>query len=187
MRLWLRRNHALAWVILAIVVLSLASLIKEGLLSPDWLKKNQDLIGTTSTVITTALVVLAALASYFRFFHGRLLNPKLRIGTAYGLIEIDDGNLHWLDVELENTGPIALWGYNVTIVASFDQDNHHVHLHSLASKEDSGDPAIDPGETAYEHGTIKVPKEADFITFRIEVRSPAGTTWDRCVTVSNRT
>ena len=166
MRFWLRRNHALAWAILAIVVLSVASLMKVELISADSLKKNQDLIGTTSTVITTALVILAALASYFRFFHGRLLNPKLRIGTTSGLIEVDDGHLYWLDVELENTGSVALWGYHVTIVASFDQADHDVHLDSLASKDDSGDHVIDPGETAYEHGTIKVPKESQFVTFR---------------------
>jgi hypothetical protein len=115
-----------------------------------------------------------------------LHSPKLRIGTASGLIEVDDGNVHWLDVELENTGSVALWDYKVTIVASIDQAGDAVQLHSRASKEHDGHHIIDPGETAYEHGTIKVPKEVDFFTFRIEVHGPTGSTWDRCVTVSNR-
>jgi hypothetical protein len=102
------------------------------------------------------------------------------------MILTEDQDLHWLDVALENTGSTTLWDYSVRITAEFDRTQNDVQLHSLASMSKEGVHAIDPGETAYEHGTIKVSKEVDFLTFRIEVKNANGTTWDRCITVSNR-
>ncbi len=185
MRVWLRRNHALAWTYLISVALILAILVKWGVISGDLIKKKKDLIDATGTILTTTLVLIAALASYFRFFHGRLLNPKLCINSTHGLVEVEGGILHWLDVELENKGSAALWDYKVTITAITDKINSEVQLHSLASTKKKSLHVIDPGETAYEHGTVRVSKETEFLTFKIEVRDSTGTTWDKCLTVSS--
>lgn len=186
MRLWLMRNHVVSWIIILIVALFIANLAKQGFLSLEGINENKDIIGTVSTILTTMLVLLAGLVSYFRFFHGRLFSPKLCIDAASDLIENEDGNLHWIDVELENRGSITIWDYKIRITVNFGQTDKDVRLHSLASTEKGGVHIIDPGETAYEHGTIKVPKEIEFLTFHIQVRNAAGTMWDRCLTVSNR-
>jgi len=163
---------------------------KWGFVSAKLIVDNRELIDAIGAIITSCIIVLAALVSYFRFFKGRLLKPKMIIEPSYGVVELNDGTLHWIDIGIENKGSVAIWHYTVGLELKCHDDSvpkpaiidFHSHRQFAPGKEH----VIDPGETAYEHATIRVPKNVEVITYRILVTNSQGSKWDRCLTVSNR-
>ena len=176
------------WILIAALIITLP--FKADLISTDWLVDNKELIGVINMLVTSCVLILASLFSYHKFFKGRLLKPKMIIEPNVGVIELDHGNLHWIDIGLENKGAVAIWRYTLDLYPHYHTVGgptpEAISFHSSQQNGVGKARVIDPGETAYEHAITKVPKEIEVVTYRILVKNSDGTNWDRCITVSNR-
>jgi len=188
-RPWSESRGVIPWLFVIAGGLSVTILFKEDILSVKLLGTYGDVLDSIAKIVTIAAVVIGGALSYIRFFRGRILNPKLNIVATTGCLELDDCNMHWLDVELANRGSVAIWNYNVKVMVSLHATfSSEMVVPAFVGPADSnrGDEnLIDVGESAWEHAIIRVPKEVQAITFRISVSEESGSMWDRYVTSSN--
>lgn len=142
MRPWSESKGYLAWLWLLIPALALALLWKLEIISKDLLIDNGNFIGIVSTIITSIVIITASVVSYFKFFKGRLLKPKITIEENHGLIKMPNDTLHWIDIGIVNKGAVAVWHYNVDIKINYHSDDAPVtetvtfHSHKQSSLVD---------------------------------------------------
>lgn len=188
-RPWRESEGVIPWLILIIFFLVIALLIKYNVFPQNISDNTKNLVDAATKIITTIVLMIGGLFSYIKFFKGRLLSPKININFNSGVIKINDKNLHWLEVQLENKGTVSVWDYTTNIYAIFDGDTAlHIPLtdfvpHPLETLE--RERAIDINETVFEHAFLKVPLTVSAVTFKVEIKDKTDTLWWRSCTVSN--
>ena len=188
--IWYESKGLIPWLLLIIIVLIIAIIIKEGLVTTEILETNKDTFDVVSTIITILAIIIGGILSYIKFFKGRILKPKLNIIPTSGVIYQTDENFHWLDLELQNKGTVAIWNYYIEVFAKLHgekttsiQINGFVEHPNL---KNINEHLIDVGESSYEHLVFPVSKDIFAITYQILVSIPSGSVWNRCLTVSNK-
>jgi hypothetical protein len=174
------------YIILLIVGLLCLLLI----LAKDTIQINKDFIDTLSKIITAGILIIGGVFSYLKFFKGRTLSPKLVISPKSGIVRDRKGYLHWIEVQIENKGSVAIWSYETSIYAIFDGNIHSrvpisnfVPLPTKAKVKD--ERLVDVGESVFEHAFLVVPRNVYSITFQIEVKDKKNNVWVRSLTVEN--
>jgi hypothetical protein len=187
---WHESSGVIPWLIIVALLLLLAFLIKKGDVTSTALINNKDVIDVGLKVITSIFFITAGTLSYIRFFKGRTLQAKLIITPTCGTIQKPDDILHWIEVEIRNTGSVSVWNYTINITAKVHgKEDHHLCVTDfvpLPKDLQKHEHLIDVGESAFEHAFLSVPCEAFAVTFQILVYDQSKAAWTRCITVSNK-
>lgn len=193
--LW-ARSQAPVVVVLSVIfaLLCIAVLFKYNVISTATLAKNKDLIDVVSKVLTTAIIMFGAIASYFRFFRGRTLSPRLKMEANVSVFKATDTkNLHILSIVITNIGSVAIWNpqpyAEILYHGNTNEKNDIIDEWWSPAQEDGSAnriPMIDTGEDAQYVVQRLVPKNVFAVTYFARVGLESGHTWHRSVTVSNK-
>jgi len=185
---WLESHNIISWMYLIIIILLLAVLFKEGVISITSLVNKKELINSVSELVTIAAILIGGILSYLKYFKRRLFKPKLNIVPSVGLIELENDNLHWINLELENKGSAGIWNYKIKVIATLHgNDTKDIEINNFFRPEKYQENLIDVGESAYEHATLNIPKDIYAITFNISITDKSGANWYRSITSANKT
>ena len=179
---------------MTVAVLLIAVSFRVGLISTGLLVANKDFIDVSTKLLGALVLTLGAIASYFRFFKGRTLSPRLKIEALVDVIPIDSSrNLHVLSVEVTNVGSVAIWGLQPRIEIRYHGDDSR-------TEEDIGDwwtpldhrdgktrlRMLDTEESSQFAVHRDVPVTVWAVTFFTRVSLSSGHSWHRVTTASNR-
>jgi hypothetical protein len=187
---WSESRGLIPWMLLVTILLFIAVIAKEGILTRAVLLANKDVVDTAAKLLASVSLAVGGLLSYFRFFKGRLLRPKLVISCQSGMIPLARSNMHWLNIQVENRGSVAIWNYELRAEASYHgQESDTVVISNFLQPPgvtEQGELLVDVGESSYKHALLEVPKDVQAVSFRISVTDKTGSVWDQFLTVSNQ-
>jgi hypothetical protein len=177
------------WLAMIAVFFLLLVAFKTGKLTKTSLVNDKDFFDTLSKIATAITVSAGATLAYIKFFKGRLLSPKLVILPTAGVIQSSEYNLHWIEVEIKNTGTVSIWNYAVEIKAKthgVEEPAKEVTNFLQWDAGELGETSVDIGESSYEHAFLELPlTSVQAVTFQIAVYGNRGVRWTRCLTVPN--
>ena len=98
---WARLYSALVVALSVLVgVLLVLAAFRYGVIRASTLVQNKELIDVGTKLLGTIILAFGAIASYFRFFKGRTLSPRLTINATVDVFPIDAAKtLHVLSVD----------------------------------------------------------------------------------------
>jgi hypothetical protein len=110
----MRSGKARVWVnpVLGVVllVLILAYLGKTGVIRPQWISANKNLLDAFTDIVNMLAVVFAAVFSYFRFFRGRVLTERVELALDITSITRPGGGaVQLVTLSIRNVGAVPLW------------------------------------------------------------------------------
>jgi hypothetical protein len=171
------------------LVFVIAVLFKDRIITTSLLSNNKDFLDALSKLATLFALLIGGVLSYLRFFKGRTFRPKLILKPQSGIIRVDDTLLHWLEIEIQNTGSVSIWNYKIKIYATFHgsgTSNQEVtEFVSLPSQLQAEEHLVDVAESGFEHAFISVPMDVKAVTYQIVLIDQYNTAWTRCLTVKN--
>lgn len=183
---------ALSLIIIALVV---AVLVKYEVITGQILSEKRVLIGVVKDLITIIAIVFGAILTYFKFFAGQTFTPKADIDFQVSIIERPDSKLmHTLKVTITNKGTLTIWdpvarikidkwcdrGQNEEVVKQFMEDQYF-------EKHQNDQSIIDPGESVHFFIWRVFDSNIWAITYRAEVSSSSGRSWQNFITIPNKT
>lgn len=186
MRAWLTRNRAtvVPGLVLAGLVLTLAILLKHGILSRSTLEENKDSLSALNSAAGIIVIVLGGVFSYYRFFRGRTFVERAQPTLSVRVVPADGENIHAVTLTLENIGTLPIWNPLPTV---------HVRLEGPegetrqtwdrwfeARTQDSSDEylhVVDPAESVSFIHHIRVPEDVWVATYVAFVRSDSRQIW----------
>ncbi len=122
---WARLYSPLLVVLsMVLIVLLIAVAFRLGFVSRLRLVENKDLIDASTKLLGTLVLTLGAVASYFRFFKGRTLSPRLTIETTVEVFPFDEStNFHAVSIEVSNVGSVAIWGLEPRVEITYHRSD----------------------------------------------------------------
>jgi len=185
-----RRRKGEIYLLLLIVAAALlaANLYKYG--SIAWLAKNKDAIGSLSSIIGCILLLLAGIASYYRFFKGRMFSCRAEIDLSVSIHETPNAYLlHAIHVKLRNVGSVPLWKPRVLLeVHGHGTPDYRVSrsIESICVGLEQGINVIDSGESTSFFTHEQIPRNIWVVIYLVTVRVKSGEIWQETMTVSNK-
>lgn len=179
------------------LVLSLSAiaifLIAPKLLEPLFISSSKGVTELTLKLIGTFLAVLASVASYRRFFRGRLFTPRLKLHLSSNAVcKLQDQSVvHGIDIEIENIGGITIWEPQIDLRVFELENNEWCTLGNPATEglqiptKRGGIEGIEPGESITYHYHCKIPDTHEVFRILVDVSMDERHAWHRAVTVSN--
>lgn len=176
------------------VILLVAVAFRLGFISSVRLVQNKELVDVSSKILGTIILTLGAVASYFRFFKGRTLSPRLTIQATVDVLPIDSSrNFHVLSLEVTNVGSVAIWGLEPRVEIRY-------HGEDSRTEEDISDwwtplklrddvlriPMLDTEESSQFIVHREVGLDIWAVTYFARVSLSSGHSWHRVVSASNR-
>src|SRR6185437_10142384 len=191
---WARLYSAVVAALSVLVVaLVVAAAFRLGLVSAPALVANKDLIDVITKILGAVIVTFGSIASYFRFFKGRTLSPRLKIDAKVEVLPIDAArNFHVLTVEVTNVGSVAIWGLEPRVEIHFHGDREETEADigdwwtPLAQRD--GRPRLrmlDTEESSQFIVQREVPQGFWAVTYATRISLSSGHSWHRLVTASN--
>lgn len=144
-------------------------------------------------MLGTLIAVAASIASYRRFFRGRIFAPRLRIAlSSRAICELSDGTiLHSVDIEVENIGGITVWNLAVILrVLELDADLDCT-VSGITTEgieqplRPGGIEGIEPGELVVYHYRCRIPASIEAFRILVELSMDRRHAWHRSITVAN--
>lgn len=189
-RPWRTSAGLFPWLLLTVVVLGVAVLFKVGVIPRRLDNDTVGLIGAAANVTTVVVLSVGGVLSYFKFFKGRTLSPRLVITPHAGRVAFNRENVFWIEAQIENKGSVTVWNYGVTVYAVLHRDKDErvtvSHFMPHPPGTEQREKLIESGESVFEHAFLAVPDDATAVTFQIVVEDQSRATWWRSVTVSNQ-
>jgi hypothetical protein len=186
---WRLSSSWFPWLVLLLILLSIAFLSKEGIWSFELLKVNREAIEAAAKIIETIVLIIGGILAYIRFFKGRTLKAKLIINTSSAVYRVENALQHCIDIEIQNTGAVAIWNYRLEIVATIHSEKEEnikiTKYAKLPGEIKQIERLIDVGESAYEQAFLDVPLTAFAVTYQIVVFDQNDAIWNRALTVEN--
>lgn len=179
-------------VVLAVLLVALA--FRLDFISAHWLVANKNLVDVSTKILGALILTLGAVASYFRFFKGRTLSPRLKIEADVDVFPIDGSrNFHVLSVDVANVGSVAIWGLEPRVEIRY-------HGEEVRTEKDIDDwwtpldhrdstaklSMLDTEESSQFVVHREVRREVWAVTYFIRVSLSSGHSWRRVITASNR-
>lgn len=188
-RPWDEDKGFLPWLFLAVLVLGIGVLFKNQYLTKEAVKSDKDFYAALSSIATLGFLVVGGALSYIRFFKGRTLRSKINLELKTGIISLKDHFLHWVEVEIKNSGSVTIWHYQTQIIAALRKNSISckVEVTDYIPSHDpnSGILLIDAGESSYEQGFLEVPKDVEVVSFQVTITDKYNHTWTRAITSKN--
>jgi hypothetical protein len=190
--LW-ARSYGPVITLLSIIatVLFVAVLFHYRIISKTILVQNKNFIELLSTIITTSIVLLGALFSYFRFFRGRTLAPRLKLSAHIDVIKATDTEyLHVLNFEVTNIGSVAIWNLRPDVEIQYhgteQKTKENITAWQTPMEEDNNKISmLDTEESSQYIVRRLVPIEIWAVTYYTKATLESGHSWRHAVTVSN--
>jgi hypothetical protein len=192
---WARLHSALV-VVLSVLVgaLLIAVAFRYGVIRASTLVQNKDLIDVGTKLLGTVILAFGAIASYFRFFKGRTLSPRLAINATVEVLPVDvSRTLHVLSVDVKNVGSVAIWGLEPRVEINFrgDQERTEEDIGNWWTPLEQRDGKrrlhmLDTDESSQFVVHREVPIQYWAVTYFIRIGLSSGHSWHRIVTASNR-
>jgi hypothetical protein len=192
---WARFYSALV-VALSVLLgaLLVAVLFRYGVIQASALVQNKDLIDVGTKLVGACILLFGAIASYFRFFKGRTLSPRLAMDATVEVLPIDGRrNLHVLSLEVRNVGSVAIWGLEPRVQIHFhgEQERTEGEIGEWWTPLEQTDgrsrlQMLDTDESSQFVVHREVSIEAWAVTYFTRVDLSSGHSWHRIVTASNR-
>lgn len=192
---WARLHSALVVALSVLVgVLLVAVAFRYGVIRASTLVQNKDLIDVGTKLLGTIILAFGAIASYFRFFKGRTLSPRLTIHATVEVFPIDAArNLHVLSVDVKNIGSVAIWGLEPRVEIHFHGDRERTEEDigtwwtPLAQRDGKQRlHMLDTDESSQFVVHREVPIQYWAVTYFTRIGLSSGHSWHRIVTASNR-
>jgi hypothetical protein len=190
----LRSYRGEIFVVLSLiaVVLLVANLVKDGLVTAELLESNKGAIDAGSKIVTGVLLLVGGLFSYFRFFRGRLLAVRAEVSIQVSVHKSPhDFNLHAIQISMRNVGSSAIWEPEPELWITLDEaeSSKHEVVREWSDLPGCDDPSfasvIDTGESVLFFCRRRIPKRVWAVTYQVAVRSASGDIWQSGTTVSN--
>lgn len=178
------------------IALCIAVLAKHDIVSLGSLARNKDALDAVASLVTTTAVVIGGSLTYLRFFHRRVFHPKLNLSLLVTRWNTARGEAHSIEVRLKNVGPVAIWNYEVKLIALHHPLDGSKSVRSQvptgveSSNErlrDADEVLIDVGETDTLHYVHSPDGNLGAVTYTAVVRLPGGARWLRSRTVPSET
>ena len=186
------KNQIVLVLVVAVSVLFMTNLVKYGYVSKAGVVQNKEFIDGTSKIIGAALLLIGAIASYYRFFRGRTFAARADLKLEVAVYDTDQGfQLHVINLEVRNIGNVTIWEPNpVVVVYSYGPSQTAPQIIDGWSRPLESEPAdnpslIDTQENAQFYATRQVPTDVWAVTYIARVESRNRVTWRRALTVSN--
>ena len=181
-------------LLIGAVLLIVSDLVKHGFFSTSRLNESKDALAAVQSIAQVLFIVLGAIFSYYRFFHGRTFVSRARV--AIGIKVVDTSArvyLHYVTVELENLGTVTIWepvptlrarmigpdGTREETVKEWRGATHH-------SGKGRGYAVVDSGETVSFTAYIEVAKSFWAVEYEAVVRDADDVEWTRGELVANK-
>lgn len=188
-RPWRTSAGMFPWLLLTAAVLGLAVLFKTGLIPRRLDNDTATLINAVSNLTQVVVLSVGGVLSYFKFFKGRTLSPRLVITPQAGRVAIAGEQVFWVEAQIENKGSVTIWNYAVTVYAVLHRDEDERVTVARYMPHPPGtelsEKLIESGESVFEHAFLPVPADATAVTFQIVVQDQSRATWWRNITVGN--
>ncbi len=178
-----------------LVLAAIAIFVAIPQLFGGWFDDNkaQKSIDLALKLLATVIAVAASIASYRRFFRGRVFAPRLRLSLrSHAVRALVDGTvLHAVDVEAENVGGVTVWTPALMLkVLHLDRDEDctktGVTSEGIEQPLRSGGlEGIEPGELVVYHYRCCVPADVEAFRIIVELSVDRRDAWHRCITVAN--
>lgn len=187
------RRLLASWLLALVAVLLVANAVRHDWITKSWLTDNKDVIDVVTKLVGCAILVLGAVASYFRFFHGRLFTPKAKLDFEIEVMPASaTQNLHAVRISLENIGPVPIWDPVVSLELSEHaaEPRSPRHLRRWYPVEYNRDATprssvIDPQEQAIFETVIMVDKSVWAVTYGASVIAVSRDVWHNGKTIAN--
>jgi hypothetical protein len=185
-------------IILALLVvvsfLVAANLIKYAQVSKSTIIENKDLIDVVLKAVGSILLVIGAVASYYRFFRGRTFAARANLELEVSVFDtVHDFKLHVIDFQVTNIGNVPIWQprpvitvhmYGPSDLKTYDIDNW---WHPMWEKKNmSTTDLIDSQESAQFYASQHIPLDVWAVTYTAAIETRGRNVWRKSVTVSNR-
>lgn len=180
-------------VVVGLTLMALLGVIYAAKSLNAWAGSTEKTWSFISNLVTISGTIVGLWLIWIKFFQQRESAAKLEITPTSGKIPLPDhsGNLHWLNLKLENKGNQAIQNYQLAVETLY----HQAGIAKTAASAmvqftntpagDTRSSVIDVGAASFEHGYLTVRlAEAEAVTFVIEVTA-AQTKWRNGITVSN--
>ena len=181
-------------IILALGAIAIFVLVPKlfGPLLSD--NESKDSLDLALKLLGTFLAVSASIASYRRFFRGRIFAPRLVVDVASDRVcELSDTNvLHAIDVTVENVGDVTIWQPTLTVdVLDIDSDQDCT-VEGLKSEgirqamKAGGIEGIEPAEKVIYHYRCKIPATVEAFKVSVDLVTDRRNAWHRTITSANQ-
>lgn len=196
MKKFYRQNYGQIIVGLTIIAIGLflVNLIKRDIIGLEWLSKNKDSIGAINDIFSIAILLVASIFSYYRFFRGRTfaMRAKPKITTTVHNTS-ENFFIHAITVKIENVGQLPIWNPSPVTVAKVhgpdDSEKDRVvdnwSRPPFTSDKELETVVIETGETISFFAHQKIPKEVWAVTYSTSIKSESKDIWATNLTVSN--
>ncbi len=179
---------------ITLIVLLVAAAFRLGLISGPRLVENKDLVDVSTKILGSLILSLGAVASYFRFFKGRTLSPRLQIETKVDVLPIvSSRHFHVLSVEVSNVGSVAIWGLEPQVEIRYHGDKAWTEKdtgHWWTPLDPQDDVArlrmLDTEESSQFVVQREVPINVWAVTYFTRISLSSGHSWHRVTSASNR-
>jgi hypothetical protein len=188
------RRAALATTLaVAMAVLLLANALKYGLISEAFFSEHGKTVEGIGKIVTPIVLLIGAVASYFRFFKGRTFSARAELGITVSVIRASgEENLHAISIRLKNIGPVPLWDPTISLriqaygpTPSAPVEIKGWRLEHTDSTDGEEACVIDSQEYALYHADRLVATDIWAVRYEAAVRTAAGDTWFGMTTIAN--
>lgn len=180
--------------VIIILLLILANLFKYNYFSLLMFAQNKDAITTLTSIISTIILIISALATYYRFFRGRIFSTRVEIELKVSLHLINKETvLQAIEIEITNIGGFSIWEPSVSLSAYKHNLNGElsspiaVNIWGSPSNEERQESVIvaHPQEKIHFYAFQKIPTKTTIVTYVTTVRIGKKTTLSKAITVPN--
>jgi hypothetical protein len=189
----MRRTTMIAVFSIVALVLLAANALKYGWMPESFFVSHEKTIDGGTKLFGGLVLVLGAIASYFRFFRGRTFAARGDIVITVKVMEGPPGMvLHVIDIVFHNLGTVPIWSplseLRIQPFGSPPVEPEHVTEWSLRRERDgvSRTAVVDPQENGLFHATREFPMSVWAVHYEVVIVSEAGDAWHSMTTVSNR-
>ena len=168
-----------------------ANVIKYSNFTREGIVANKDLIDVITKILSSTILAIGLIASYYRFFRGRTFAARADLKLDVAVYNTEDNyNLHVINLEVINIGSIPIREPHPTIVVYIHKPQKFTTVviddWSRPMEEEGDIHIIDSQENAQYHATRPISQDVLAVTYVARVKSRGKVTWKRAVTVSNK-
>ncbi|MDA8746766.1 hypothetical protein N9M66_00985 [Litoreibacter sp.] len=177
-------------VLAAIAIFAVAPKLLTNVLGNE---ATQSSVNFAIKIIATVLAVAGSIASYRRFFRGRVFAPRLRMSLTHSIVTaLSDGSiLHAVDIEAENVGGVTIWNPALDVHVFELETDVDCTIQGTATDgirqvlRPGGISGIEPAETVVYHHRFRVSKDLEAFRISTELSVDRRDAWHRSMTVAN--
>jgi len=190
------RDEIVVVLLVALAALSVACLVKAGVVTWDWFARHKEGIDALSSVLGILAVGVGAFAAYYRFFKGRTFTTRADVQLSVTVHPHGDHKtLHAICLTLKNVGTFPIWNPRPLITVrvhgpeavSSEYDITEWWTPHDGPNSEGTASVVDTSETTSFYATHSMDRKAWSVTYVSSVRDEAKNVWRTGLTITNDT